>query len=52
MTNMKRTTVSLPDDLAATIRSLKSSEEFRGRSYSEIIRRLVRIGLNWDSPSG
>ena len=52
MTHMKRTTVSLPDDLAAAVRSLQGSAQFSGCSYSEIIRQLIRIGLDLDPSPG
>ena len=46
MTDMKRTTVSFPDDIVFKLNKLKESEEFRGCTYSEIIRRLVIRGLD------
>lgn len=45
MTDMKRITISLPDDIEAAINELKQSEEFRDASYSSIIRQLVERGL-------
>ena len=45
MTNMKRTTVSFPDELVSALDALKRSEPFKECSYSEIIRRLVARGL-------
>lgn len=45
MTNMKRTTVSLPDELVDRLAELKETEAFRGCTYSELIRRLIKAGL-------
>lgn len=45
MTNMKRISISFPDDIDAKIYNLRKNEEYVKCSYSEIIRRLVRIGL-------
>lgn len=49
MTDMKHTSVSLPDDLVSAIQTLQESGKFRGCSYSEIVRRLVRIALSVDA---
>lgn len=45
MTDMKRTSVSLPDDLVAAIETLRQRPEYSGLTYSEIIRRLIIAGL-------
>lgn len=45
MTDMKRITVSLPDDMADSIEALKQTDDFKGRPYSEIIRVLVQRGM-------
>lgn len=45
MTNMKRTTVSFPDEIVLALEELKNTPEFRDCTYSEIIRRLVVRGL-------
>ena len=45
MTDMKRTTVSFPDEIVSSLENLKHSQEFEGCTYSEIIRRLVVVGL-------
>jgi len=45
MTDMKRTSVSLPDEIVDRISELRKRDEFRDCSYSEIIRRLVAAGL-------
>ena len=48
MTNMKRTTVSFPDEIVDALVSLKKTDEFKGCTDSEIIRRLVIRGLEKD----
>lgn len=45
MTDMKRTTVSLPDDMVAALNELKKKDEFRRVSYSELIRIMIQRGL-------
>lgn len=45
MTDMKRTTVSLPDDIVDKLAELKKTDEYKNCSYSEIIRRLIVAGL-------
>lgn len=45
MTNMKRTTVTFGDDLDREIFELRKNENYMRCSYSEIVRRLVRLGL-------
>ena len=45
MTDMKRITISLPDEIEEAIDALKKTEEFRDASYSSIIRQLVERGL-------
>lgn len=45
MTDMKRTTISLPDDLVEALEQLRNSEEFQKVSYSELIRVLIQRGL-------
>lgn len=46
MTDMKRTTVSFPDEIVSELERLKRTDEFQNCTYSEIIRRLVIRGLN------
>jgi hypothetical protein len=46
MTDMKRITVALPDNMMKSIDALKQSDDFKGRPYSEIIRALVQRGLD------
>lgn len=49
MTNMKRTSVSLPDELVDRLAELKETDEYRGCTYSELIRRLIKAGLPCDT---
>lgn len=46
MTNMKRTTVSFPDDLTRRIFELRKDDRFTRCSYSELIRQLAEMGLS------
>lgn len=45
MTNMRRITVSLPDDIDSRIVNLKKEDRFARASYAEVVRRLLREGL-------
>lgn len=45
MTSMKRTTISLPDELAERIFALRKDERFMRYSYSKLIRLLAEAGL-------
>lgn len=45
MTNMKRATVSIPDEIEIRVLELRKKDEYVRCSYSEIIRRLVIAGL-------
>ena len=45
MTSMKRVTVSFPDDMDKEILELRKKDAFVRCSYSEIIRKLVFLGL-------
>ncbi len=45
MTNMKRTTVSFPDELTERIFALRKEDRFTRCSYSELIRQLAEMGL-------
>lgn len=51
MTDMRRVTISLPDDLDRRILDLKKDDRFVRLSYSEIVRRLLLIGLSGEAPS-
>lgn len=46
MTNMKRTTISFPDELTERIFSLRKDDRFTRCSYSELIRQLTEMGLS------
>ena len=45
MTDMKRITIALTDDLDAAIIAMRKNDEYVRCSYAEIIRRLVSAGL-------
>lgn len=45
LTDMKRITVSLTDELVDAIEQMKETKEIDSSSYSEIIRHLLRRGL-------
>ena len=45
MTDMKRATVSFPDEIVDAIEALRDTEEHKRDSYSEIVRFLVARGL-------
>lgn len=45
MTDMKRTTISFPDDLAERIFALRKDDRFIKCSYSELVRKLTEYGL-------
>lgn len=46
LTDMKRISVSFDEDIDRGIFELRKDDEYLKCSYSEIVRRLVRIGLN------
>lgn len=45
MTEMKRVTVSLPEEMDKKILELRKDDKFVRSSYSEIVRQLLLIGL-------
>lgn len=45
MTEMKRITVSFPDEIGDQLEALKRTDRFAGRPYSEMIRYLVSLGI-------
>lgn len=45
VTEMKRITIALSDDLDSEILKMRKQDEFVRCSYSEIVRRLVAAGL-------
>lgn len=46
MTNMKRTTISLPPELVERIFALRKDDRFIRCSYSDLIRKLTEKGLS------
>lgn len=46
MTNMKRVTVSLPDEMDKRILKLRSDERFVRCSYSELVRQILEHGID------
>ena len=49
MTDMRRITVSFPEDIGEQLESLKKTDRFAGRPYSELIRYLVTLGIQSNS---
>ena len=45
MTEMRRVTISLPNDIDKRILSLKKTNKFVKESYSQIVRQLLLKGL-------
>lgn len=45
MTDMKRVTISLPDNIDQRVLELKKDDRFVRKSYSEVIRYLLLEGL-------
>lgn len=45
MTDMKRITVSMPDEMVDAVDRIKNTPEFENKPYSEVIRTLIKIGL-------
>lgn len=50
MTDMRRVTIALPDEIDREIYELRKSDKFVKCSYSEIIRQLVVAGLDREEP--
>ena len=46
MTNMRRVTIPIPDELDEKLLELKKTDEFVRCSYAEIVRILVRKALD------
>lgn len=46
MTDMRRITISIPDDIDKKVLELKKDDRFIRASYSEIVRTLILLGLN------
>ena len=49
MTNMKRITISVPDEMEEAIYGLRKWDNYNRCSKSEVIRKLVEIGLKAES---
>lgn len=45
MTDMRRVTIAMPDDIDKKILDLKKTDDFVRLSYSEVVRRLLERGL-------
>lgn len=45
MTDMRRMTISMPDEIDQRIMEMKKEDRYARYSYSEIVRELVRLGL-------
>lgn len=48
MTEMKRITVAFPEDIDKAIYELRKDDRFVKCSYSEIVRRMVEMGIASD----
>lgn len=48
MTEMKRITVAFPEDIDKAIYELRKDDRFVKCSYSEIVRRMVEMGIESD----
>lgn len=46
MTEMRRITVSIPDEIDKKVLELKKDDRFIRSSYSEIVRMLILLGLS------
>ena len=49
MTDMRRISVSFPDDISEQLEALKRTDRFASRPYSELIRYLVMLGIQSNS---
>ena len=49
MTDMRRISVSFPDDISEQLEALKRTDRFAGRPYSDLIRYLVTLGIQSNS---
>ena len=46
MTDMKRISVSMPDDMVEALDRLRKTPEFENKPYSDVIRTLIQVGLD------
>lgn len=51
MTEMRRITIALPDEIDRRILELRKDDRFVRLSYAEIVRRLLEKGLQEDFSS-
>lgn len=51
MTEMRRITIALPDNIDRRILELKKDDRFVKLSYAEIVRRLLECGLKTSNPA-
>jgi len=45
MTDMRRVTISIPDEIDQRVLAMRKEDEYARCTYSEIVRRLVLKGL-------
>lgn len=45
MTDMRRITISLPDDMSDQLNQIMERDGFSGCSCSEVVRRLMLVGI-------
>lgn len=48
MTDMRRVTISLPDEIDRRILELKKDDRYIRLSYAEVVRKLLERGLESD----
>lgn len=46
MTDMRRVTIAIPDDLDKRILELKKDDRFVRGSYAEVVRQILERGLD------
>ena len=46
MTDMKRISMSMPDDMVEALDRLRKTPEFENKPYSDVIRTLIQVGLD------
>lgn len=49
MTNMRRVTISIPEEIDKKVLELKKNDKFVRSSYSEIVRMLLLSGIEKNS---
>lgn len=48
MTDMKRSTISFPDDVADAIAEIRKLPENKGKSLSKVVIQLIKAALDAD----